>query len=146
MRHSFFAAAFTILSWAIGWNIGAWMFSGPSAEAYGMLCGWWITAYLSQLLGVGREHLLSAAAAVLFLSLGLSIAGVELLYRDVAYADFLHLLVIAVGHAAVAISPIFFNFLMTKMASTKLGSTLARVKLKGIDGGPHKRWSMWYLS
>jgi hypothetical protein len=21
---------------------------------------------------------------------------------------------------------------------------LARVKLKGIDGGPHKRWSMWF--
>ena len=20
----------------------------------------------------------------------------------------------------------------------------ARVKLKGIDGGPHKRWSMWF--
>jgi hypothetical protein len=23
---------------------------------------------------------------------------------------------------------------------------LARVKLKGIDGGPHKRWSMWFNS
>ena len=22
----------------------------------------------------------------------------------------------------------------------------ARVKLKGIDGGPHKRWSMWFNS
>ena len=26
---------------------------------------------------------------------------------------------------------------------TRLGSTAARLKLKGIDGGPHKRWSMW---
>ena len=25
----------------------------------------------------------------------------------------------------------------------RLGSTAARLKLKGIDGGPHKRWSMW---
>ena len=25
---------------------------------------------------------------------------------------------------------------------TRLGSTAARLKLKGIDGGPHKRWSM----
>src|SRR6056297_2297406 len=24
----------------------------------------------------------------------------------------------------------------------RLGSTVARLKLKGIDGGPHKRWSM----
>ncbi len=24
----------------------------------------------------------------------------------------------------------------------RLGSTAARLKLKGIDGGPHKRWSM----
>ncbi len=23
---------------------------------------------------------------------------------------------------------------------------LAGVKLKGIDGGPHKRWSMWFNS
>src|SRR6056297_2280413 len=26
------------------------------------------------------------------------------------------------------------------------GSTAARLKLKGIDGGPHKRWSMWVNS
>ena len=28
----------------------------------------------------------------------------------------------------------------------RLGSTAARLKLKGIDGGPHKRWSMWSVS
>ncbi|EXB36957.1 hypothetical protein L484_018333 [Morus notabilis] len=28
----------------------------------------------------------------------------------------------------------------------RLGSTVARPKLKGIDGGPHKRWSMWFNS
>ena len=26
------------------------------------------------------------------------------------------------------------------------GSMHASVKLKGIDGGPHKRWSMWFNS
>ena len=26
----------------------------------------------------------------------------------------------------------------------RLGSTAARLKLKGIDGGPYKRWSMWF--
>ena len=28
----------------------------------------------------------------------------------------------------------------------RLGSTVARLKLKGIDGGSHKRWSMWINS
>src|SRR5579864_9386118 len=28
----------------------------------------------------------------------------------------------------------------------RLGSTAARLKLKGIDGDPHKRWSMWFNS
>ena len=28
----------------------------------------------------------------------------------------------------------------------RLGSIAARLKLKGIDGGPHKRWSMWFNS
>ena len=28
----------------------------------------------------------------------------------------------------------------------RLGSTHASVKLKGIDGDPHKRWSMWFSS
>ena len=28
----------------------------------------------------------------------------------------------------------------------RLGSTVARLKLKGIDGGPHKRWIMWINS
>ncbi len=26
------------------------------------------------------------------------------------------------------------------------GEYVARLKLKGIDGGPHKRWSMWFNS
>src|SRR4029077_17067151 len=29
---------------------------------------------------------------------------------------------------------------------SRLGSTAARLKLKGIDGDPHKRWSMWFNS
>ena len=29
---------------------------------------------------------------------------------------------------------------------SRLGSTVARLKLKEIDGGPHKRWSMWFNS
>ena len=28
----------------------------------------------------------------------------------------------------------------------KVESTAARLKLKGIDGGPHKQWSMWFNS
>src|SRR3989344_7407221 len=28
----------------------------------------------------------------------------------------------------------------------RLGSTVARLKLKGMDGDPHKRWSMWFNS
>ena len=28
----------------------------------------------------------------------------------------------------------------------RLGTTTARLKLKGIDGDPHKRWSMWFNS
>jgi len=28
----------------------------------------------------------------------------------------------------------------------RLGSTIARLKLKGIDGNSHKRWSMWFNS
>src|SRR3954449_3829934 len=31
-------------------------------------------------------------------------------------------------------------------SASRLGSTVARLKLKGIDGGPHKRWSMWFNS
>ena len=38
--------------------------------------------------------------------------------------------------------------LVTKLTREvdRLGSTAARLKLKGIDGGPHKRWSMWFNS
>src|SRR5699024_12126719 len=31
-------------------------------------------------------------------------------------------------------------------STSPLGSTAARLKLKGIDGDPHKRWSMWFNS
>src|ERR1700723_543382 len=41
-----------------------------------------------------------------------------------------------------------FIDLVTKLTREvdRLGSTVARLKLKGIDGGPHKRWSMWFNS
>ena len=29
---------------------------------------------------------------------------------------------------------------------SRLGTTAARLKPKGIDGGLHKRWSMWFNS
>jgi hypothetical protein len=29
---------------------------------------------------------------------------------------------------------------------SRLGSTAARLKLKGIDGGPHKQRSVWFNS
>ena len=38
--------------------------------------------------------------------------------------------------------------LVTKLTREvdRLGSTVARLKLKGIDGDPHKRWMMWINS
>jgi hypothetical protein len=40
------------------------------------------------------------------------------------------------------------KFLVAKLTREvdRLGSTAARLKLKGIDGGPHKRWMMWINS
>ena len=40
------------------------------------------------------------------------------------------------------------NFSVTKLTREvdRLGSTVARLKLKGIDGDPHKRWMMWFNS
>ena len=41
-----------------------------------------------------------------------------------------------------------FIDLVTKLTREvdRLGSTAARLKLKGIDGDPHKRWMMWFNS
>jgi hypothetical protein len=41
-----------------------------------------------------------------------------------------------------------FIFLVTQLTREvdRLGSTAARLKLKGIDGDPHKRWMMWINS
>src|ERR1700675_3134496 len=38
------------------------------------------------------------------------------------------------------------NHLVTQLTREviRLGSTVARLKLKGIDGGPHMRWMMWF--
>ena len=35
---------------------------------------------------------------------------------------------------------------VAKVEVLRLGSMVARLKLKGIDGGSHKRWSMWLNS
>ncbi len=41
-----------------------------------------------------------------------------------------------------------FTYSVTKLTREvdRLGSTAARLKLKGIDGDPHKRWMMWFNS
>ena len=39
-----------------------------------------------------------------------------------------------------------FSVAQLTLEAFRLGSTVARLKLKGIDGGPHKRWSMWFNS
>ena len=39
-----------------------------------------------------------------------------------------------------------FHMEMDSRKVHKVMSTFARMKLKGIDGGPHKRWSMWFNS
>ena len=40
---------------------------------------------------------------------------------------------------------VFFGVVVNAL-SIPPGSTVARLKLKEIDGGPHKRWSMWFNS
>lgn len=40
----------------------------------------------------------------------------------------------------------FFSVTKLTREVDRLGSTAARLKLKGIDGDPHKRWMMWFNS
>ena len=42
--------------------------------------------------------------------------------------------------------PVFGAVVKLTREVSRLGITLAKVKLKGIDGGLHKRWSMWLNS
>ena len=42
--------------------------------------------------------------------------------------------------------PVFGAVVKLTREVSRLGTTHAKVKLKGIDGDPHKRWSMWFNS
>ena len=42
-------------------------------------------------------------------------------------------------------APYDLGYTRATMGTTKRRET-ARLKLKGIDGGPHKQWSMWFNS
>ena len=42
--------------------------------------------------------------------------------------------------------PVFGAVVKLTREVSRLGITHANVKLKGIDGDPHKRWSMWFNS
>ena len=54
--------------------------------------------------------------------------------------------VLAVNHGHwIACSPMGARS-QRKRQVPRLGSMVARLKLKGIDGGSHKRWSMWLNS
>jgi hypothetical protein len=39
----------------------------------------------------------------------------------------------------------YFCFQLTRQ-TFRLGCTIARLKLKGIDGNPYERWNMWFNS
>ncbi len=54
-----------------------------------------------------------------------------------------------VVHALNDVNWLLGGFLLSNVATRevdRLGSTAARLKLKGIDGDPHKRWMMWFNS
>ncbi len=55
------------------------------------------------------------------------------------------LVVLALNHQDLGCIP-FGVRPVANALSPRLGSTVARLKLKGIDGGPHKRWNMWFNS
>eukprot|EP00958_Prasinococcus_capsulatus_P027699 scaffold5782_cov618-Prasinococcus_capsulatus_cf.AAC.18 len=46
----------------------------------------------------------------------------------------------------MALLPLFSREGDTRTRPFRLGSTVARLELKGIDGGSYKRWSMWFKS
>jgi len=41
---------------------------------------------------------------------------------------------------------VYFSESELRREISRLGTTTARLKPKGIDGGLHKRWSMWFNS
>ena len=54
--------------------------------------------------------------------------------------------VLAVNHEHWAVRSPMVASPQRKREVLRLGSMVARLKLKGIDGGSHKRWSMWLNS
>ncbi len=51
-----------------------------------------------------------------------------------------------VVHALNDVNWLLDGLLFSNAEVDRLGSTAARLKLKGIDGDPHKRWMMWFNS
>ena len=57
----------------------------------------------------------------------------------------------AIGASVALLTVHYFNFGFFSVSQLtrevlRLSNTIARLKLKGIDGDPHKRWSMWFNS
>lgn len=117
MRKYIIAVLFVLVSWSIGWVLGASIFSGPSAHAYGLLFAWWLTAYFAQLLSIERGHVLPAAAAAFIISISLSLMGIGLLYKDAAYASMTRVIVVATGHSMLVISPLVFNLILVRVVA-----------------------------
>ncbi len=46
----------------------------------------------------------------------------------------------------LVVGKLVFSVMQLTHKAFRLGSTVARLKLKGIDGDPHKWWSMWFNS
>ena len=54
--------------------------------------------------------------------------------------------VLAVNDEHLTVGPPIASRSQRKWLVLRLGSMVARLKLKGIDGGSHKRWRMWLNS
>lgn len=124
-RKSLSGALIGLISWVAGYWVTRLIGDGMSAvDAYALLVGWWLTAYVSSrfALSIAAAILLSLGYWVLFMVAAL--AGQPWFYRDIFALTFPTMLWIGLLQAAVIGSPILFDRLFQRVS--QIGSHAGR--------------------
>lgn len=120
MKKYFFGTVVTFGAWLLGYSVVWILGAGLSAvEAYALIVGWWLCAYVSSKLHVSLIVAVPVGAVYFVLFVVAALLGQDFFYKDIQGAGFVGTLTVAFLQAFVIVSPVIFDsivsFLLKKL-------------------------------
>ena len=115
-RQSFLDALIAAISWIAGvWLVHILLKGLDATEAYAVIVGWWLTAYISSKLVLHISLVIPLFFMFLSLFIIAAACGQSWFYREISSLSLVDLFEIGLAQSLFVCSPIIFDYLFCKI-------------------------------